>query len=126
MCILHITKHQTRCFSAGGRPCAACLAHLILRPKALCGWERRARLLRTHPGLPAQRHLQGLPILATLQLGALCRALICSRRLGSLYLRLQEVPLAILFLLQNKQPSLTAISAAHCLMHMAVTQRMPS
>ena len=100
------------------------LTNLILRPEALCGWERRTRLLRRQLRLPAQRHLQGLAILISLQLGALCRALNSSSRFCPLYLRLQEVPLAVLFL-QDKQPFSIATPAAHCLMHMTVMQCMP-
>ena len=129
ICTLHVSYHGGAPHSLAivleGRQLQPTLAHLILRPEALCGWERSARLLCRQLRLPAQRHLQGLPILVTLQLGALCGAIIGRCRLGSLYLRLQEVPLAILFLLQNKQPFLTAIPAAHCLMHMVVMQRMP-
>ena len=132
MCTLHVSKHKGLTSMCSWREAIwrPILTHLIVRLEALCGWERRARLLCQDSRLPAQRHLQGLAILVALQLGALCGALIGSRRLCSLYLRCQEVPLAVLFFLQDKEIKvnrlLTANSATHCLMHMIAMQRMPS
>ena len=75
---------------------------LVVCSEALGRRERRAGIFCGRSGLAADDDLQGCAVLVSLKLAALCWALICSSRLGALYLLLQQLLLALLTLLERK------------------------